>query len=672
MATAVIRLRAFEKISPPLRALCDSGSQANIIATEALKRLQWPTQQCHARSNGINGESGRPYTQKVVCELLSRFNDQPLAKIELVAMSQLTDTILPQSPVPEHMVPNDIRNELADPELCTPAPFEILLGAGVWAMIMLDGVRINRLGIACQPSRLGWLMYGGGVQTFQEFTCALVCEVPEEQTLDVLLRNFWELEEVSVKRIRTTEQEMCENIFMTTLSRLADGRYQVVIPLKIDIEEIGSSRAVALHRFHQLERRFERDQELKAKYIKAIMELLANDQMRLVDRPSTGCCYHIPHHPVLKKFRIVFDASCRTCQGISLNEAQLVGEKLQEDLSPLIMRFRCNPLAVTADIKKMYLQVKIHPDQWDLQRIFWRSSPIDEIQEYWLTGCTFGMSSAPHCAIRAMIQGARDLQLKFPFGSAAVEHDFYMDDYLTGAQDVESARLLCHEMDNVLRACGFTLDKWRSNKRNVVPNGMSQQTNEELELNEFDDITVLGLRWLPESDELMFKFQPPPVIEFAEMTKRKLLSQIAKLFDPNGYIGPLIVVAKILMQKLWQLRVKWDDPVPVNVYTQWEQIQQQLQMVMDIRLAGIEWRAQRLATRILRCIHDSLWSSIICANRDHRRHRVYINSFQVSRRTTQDNHNSTFGVMCSITTERIVEHISANHENRALQNDVMD
>lgn len=53
-------------------------------------------------------------------------------------------------------------------------------------------------------------------------------------------------------------------------------------------------------------------------------------------------CYYIPHHGLIssKKFRVVFDGSCKTTTGISLNEAQLVGPKLQKDLHEIIMRFR--------------------------------------------------------------------------------------------------------------------------------------------------------------------------------------------------------------------------------------------------------------------------------------------------------------------------------------------
>lgn len=314
---------------------------------------------------------------------------------------------------------------------------------------------------------------------------------------DVLLRSFWELEEVSLTRTRTLEQERCEDFFVRTHRRLDNGRYEVGIPLRDDIDRLGSSRTIALQRFHQLERRFQRDPDLHLKYCEAIANLQQSAHIRLVDRAPKDICYHIPHHPVLKKFRIVFDASCRTDSGVSLNEIQLIGEKLQDDLTDLVMRFRCHPVAITSDIKKMYLQVRVSPEQWDLQRIFWRPNKQEEIQEYWLTVVTFGMSSAPHCAIRAMIQAARDLKREFPMGAAAVERDFYVDDCLTGAEDNIKAKQLCREMDELLRSCGFVLDKWRSNRPNVVPGSEGQSHDEDaINLGEFADTTVLGLRWL--------------------------------------------------------------------------------------------------------------------------------------------------------------------------------
>lgn len=64
----------------------------------------------------------------------------------------------------------------------------------------------------------------------------------------------------------------------------------------------------------------------------------------------------------------------------------------------------------------------------------------------------------------------------------------------------------------------------------------------------------------------MFKFHPPPKLEVHEATKRRLLSYIMKIFDPNGYVGPVIITARILMQRLWRIRMKWDAIVPDEIF----------------------------------------------------------------------------------------------------------
>lgn len=252
------------------------------------------------------------------------------------------------------LIPDECQSELADPNFGTPAPVDMLLGVGVWAAILQDGSQINNFGIAIQSSQLGWLVYGGGVlPNAPPEVHSTVCDCDEEQ-LDMLLRRFWEIEENPQARARTAEQEQCERFFLDTHSRSAEGRYTVNIPLRSDVRELGSSRESALKRYHALERRFERDPELRQRYTASMNELLEAEQMIEITRAPVGWCYHIPHHAVQKKFRIVFDASCKTNKGISLNDTQLVGEKLQDDLFSLIMRFRTHQIGFTADIRKMY------------------------------------------------------------------------------------------------------------------------------------------------------------------------------------------------------------------------------------------------------------------------------------------------------------------------------
>ena len=88
----------------------------------------------------------------------------------------------------------------------------------------------------------------------------------------------------------------------------------------------------------------------------------------------------------------------------------------------------------------------------------------------------------------------------------------------------------------------------------------------EFPLTEDAQLKVLGLFWDPETDSFLFKVSPSAVeID----TKRVVLSLISKLYDPVGWLAPVIVVAKLLMQELWLRKLDWDERLPDDLQGQW-------------------------------------------------------------------------------------------------------
>lgn len=159
-----------------------------------------------------------------------------------------------------------------------------------------------------------------------------------------------------------------------------------------------------------------------------------------------------------------------------------------------------------------------------------------------------------------------------------------MDDCLTGAANVEEASVVCAEMDQLLRGCGLVLDKWRSNRPNVVPKDSNEASENSLELSEFADTTVLGFRWFPRTDHFMYKFNASLGITRKEATKRTVLSRIAQIFDPMGIIAPVIVIAKILMQRIWEAKIGWDMVIPENLFIQWDKFHNELQYIIEFKI----------------------------------------------------------------------------------------
>ncbi|XP_011859293.1 PREDICTED: uncharacterized protein LOC105556793 [Vollenhovia emeryi] len=130
--------------------------------------------------------------------------------------------------------------------------------------------------------------------------------------------------------------------------------------------------------------------------------------------------YYLPHHAVVKntstttRLRVVFDASCKTETGRSLNDALLVGPTIQQDLFSSLARFRAFRFAMIADVAKMYRQVRIDPSQRCLQRILWRDDPRQELKVFELATVTYGTASASFLAIRSMQQLAQEGAAPYP------------------------------------------------------------------------------------------------------------------------------------------------------------------------------------------------------------------------------------------------------------------
>lgn len=70
--------------------------------------------------------------------------------------------------------------------------------------------------------------------------------------------------------------------------------------------------------------------------------------------------FYLLHHYVFKasgtntKLRVVFDGSCKSDTGVSLNDILMVGPVVQSDLFMLLARFHSFKYVFTADIVKMY------------------------------------------------------------------------------------------------------------------------------------------------------------------------------------------------------------------------------------------------------------------------------------------------------------------------------
>ena len=160
-------------------------------------------------------------------------------------------------------------------------------------------------------------------------------------SLDAALNKFWEIESLPSKIIMSPEDQFCESQFIDTHSRDASGRYMVRIPFQPNVTpQLGQSRSIAENVLKRVETRLARHPEHHVLYVDFMQEYQTLDHMAPVDPLALNHSpvVYIPHHPIIRehsqttKLRVVFNASSKTSNGVSLNDCMLTGPKLQSDL----------------------------------------------------------------------------------------------------------------------------------------------------------------------------------------------------------------------------------------------------------------------------------------------------------------------------------------------------
>ncbi len=269
------------------------------------------------------------------------------------------------------------------------------------------------------------------------------------------------------------------------------------------------------------------------------------------------------------KLRAVFDASAATSTGVSLNDILLPGPNVYSPLPDILLRFRLHKIGLTADVSKMFRMIELHPIDRDLHRFLW-TTDSSHMVDCRMTRLTFGITSSPFIAAQTLQRIASDNAELYPQAAEVVQKNFYVDDCLTGAESVTEATELRAQLNGLLGQGNMQLRKWRSSSRSVIDSVPEDLREQEVvqELPTPNELhKALGIHWDTCRDSLHISTSSLKPSE--ELTKRNLTSDIARTFDVLGWIAPAILLLKLLLQRLWELQLAWDDPVPDSIATIW-------------------------------------------------------------------------------------------------------
>lgn len=572
MGTAQITIFGQNKEELKIRALCDNGSQVNLITLSAVERINGKPQFKQTNFCGVGGKSVGISLGEIWLKI--RLINGKIINNKFYVVKKITN-YNPKEPKNEWI---KLQGYLADENFSKSGKINALLGVSIWIQIIEPEIlrSEDKLSIA-QKTKLGYVIFENEDDPYLKVTPyigSVKKGVPIKRLTEIIQR-LWQIEEVPEISKKTREQEICEEIFVNQHSRDNSGRYIVRIPFEeTKLRMLGKSKQMALKQFFTMENRMKKSEEFATKYKLFMSEYETLGHMEQIwEREESG--YYTPHHGVLSanKFRVVFNASAKTSTGMSLNEAQLVGERLQRDLFLILINFRKFKYGIIADIEKMFRQVLIHHKDRKYQKIFWRENEHEPVKIYQLKTVTYGHACAPHCAVRALIQCAEDHKQEFPRAAKMVKENYFVDDLLTGAGTVQQVNEIKIEMTSLLSKGGFHITKWRSN-------GEIQGI---IELKDAEEPSVLGLFWNLGTDKFFYKIKDNNEKETI-WTKRKILSRIGKLYDPNGFLGPVVMKGKIIIQDLWRDQRDWDEKITGKIHIDWEKFNNDLKNIHMISI----------------------------------------------------------------------------------------
>ena len=555
------------------RALLDTCSTAHFVTENFVERLGLSPTPCAVPVGAI---SEMTTISNGLIELSFHSIRGDFYKTQSFLVVPMIANRVPSEVFPRDMfkIPRNIR--LADPQFHLPQPVDMIIGSWTFlSMLSVGQIKLSseNCNLILQKTRLGWVASGKGAEARGAVSCELV-------ELKRQIERFWILEDATAKQIESLDNRECEAHFVQHVTRDASGRYMVRLPFRSNQINLGNSRSTALRRFYSLQKRLNDNPVLREQYQRVMSEYIDLGHMSLViDESEEG--FYLPHHSVDKessnttKVRVVFDASAKTGKGVSLNDSLMVGPTIQLKLIGHLLRFRSHRYVITADIAKMYRQILMHPEDRRFQRIFWYHE--GEIRVFQLNTVTFGVSAAPFLAIRTIHQLANDESSSFPLGSEVLKRDLYVDDLLTGANTYGELMRIRDQVIQVLKRGGFEIRQWSSNHPRALEKLNEKSGDIEFLTDENPVRKTLGISWNSRRDELIYTVKPIPKSE--KTSKRYILSEISKIFDPLGLLAPILLASKVIMQECWKANISWDESVPLDLYTSWHSFARQLELI---------------------------------------------------------------------------------------------
>ncbi|KAL9985156.1 hypothetical protein ACROYT_G007526 [Oculina patagonica] len=374
--------------SKVVRCFFDPGSQTSFARQSVIDELGLDGKSVKIAVSGFGGEATKSTLRKRIALTVAPIDKSGQPQ----CIEALTTPVIcrPAEAVDIHPSRWSHLRNIVFPEefLREEQEIDVLIGLDFYySFVTRDIVRGGSSEPVAVRTTLGWVFCGPTGGHDQECTVSMNVQISVEEQLNETLQKFWDLESIGVRpaesSISTTHAEdVVLKKFKETLT-YNDGRYEVSLPWKEDRVSLKDNYQQAERRLYNLEKKLLHEPMKAVSYRKAINKYVENGVAEEVPcdeiTPTEGRpVFYLPHHAIIRedkqttKTRVVFDASAKDSNGVSLNSCLEPGPALQPDLVGILLRFRKNVVGIMGDIEKMFLQIRLKEEDRDSHRYLWR------------------------------------------------------------------------------------------------------------------------------------------------------------------------------------------------------------------------------------------------------------------------------------------------------------
>lgn len=379
------------------RALIDTGAGSSYASAKLLDLLKKKPSETKTRRVDmlISSKVTKLEVYDTVVESLDGNYQMPV-KLTKVNKAELLSIENPKYGTLVHKYPHLKGVKITDLDTKDQLPKHVVLGSGEYARVKTETKpQIGQDGEPVEEkTKLGWFITSPGSEF--DHNMMLLTQTSQSDYEDLC-----RLDILGLADTPEHDQSFVHAEFKEQLQRSPEGWYETGLPWRGNHPELPTNKQGSLRRLSSLTRKLQRS-NLTGEYDGIIREQLQNNVVEVAPVEVVGKEFYIPHKAVIRqtaettKMRIVYDASARaTPESPSLNECLYPGPPLQNKLWDILVRQRAYPIAVTADIQKAFLQIRIRECERDAIRFHWRKSEHGKLETLRFTCALFGLAPSP-------------------------------------------------------------------------------------------------------------------------------------------------------------------------------------------------------------------------------------------------------------------------------------